>query len=169
MGIVQNHDGGLDIESERGRGTAVRIFLPAAPAEMPIASIELSSVTPRGNGQRVLLVDDEEAVADIGARLLESLGYRVSTYTAPELALDAFVADPAGIDLLLTDLTMPGMTGTTLAHQLRRRRADLPVVIVTGVPSAVTASHGDGFAVLPKPYTRHSLGVAIGSIFQTVA
>jgi len=169
MGIVQNHDGGLDIESERGRGTAVRIFLPAAPAEMPIASIEPSSVTPRGNGQHVLLVDDEEAVADIGARLLESLGYRVSTYTAPERALDAFVADPAGIDLLLTDLTMPGMTGTTLAHQLRRRRADLPVVIVTGVPSAVTASHGDGFAVLPKPYTRHSLGVAIGGIFQTVA
>jgi FixJ family two-component response regulator len=93
----------------------------------------------------------------------------VSTYTAPDRALEAFVADPAGIDLLLTDLTMPGMTGTTLAHQLRRRRADLPVVIVTGVPSAVTASHGDGFAVLPKPYTRHSLGVAIGGIFQTVA
>ena len=93
----------------------------------------------------------------------------MSTYTAPDRALDAFSPNPAGIDLLLTDLTMPGMTGTTLAHQLRRRRADLPVVIVTGVPSAVTASHGDGFAVLPKPYTRHSLGVAIGSIFQTVA
>jgi PAS domain S-box-containing protein len=169
MGIVQNHDGGLVIESAPGHGTAVRIFLPAAPAETPIASVELSSVTPRGNGQHILLVDDEEAVADIGARLLESLGYRVSICTGSDLALDVFLADPCGIALLFTDLTMPGMTGTTLAHQMRRRRPDLPVVIATGVPSAVTSGHGDGFAVLPKPYTRHTLGVAIGGIFQPVA
>ncbi len=93
----------------------------------------------------------------------------MSTCTGPDRALQAFLADPGGIDLLFTDLTMPGMTGTALAHQLRRRRSDLPVVIATGVPSAVTASHGDGFAVLPKPYTRHTLGVAVGSIFQPVA
>ena len=169
MGIVQNHDGGLDIQSARGRGTAVRIFLPAAPTEMPVASVEPSSATPLGKGQHILLVDDEAAVADIGARLLESLGYRVSTYTAPERALDALLADPGGVDLLFTDLTMPGMTGTALAQHARRRRADLPIVIATGVPSAVTSSHDEGFTILPKPYTRHTLGVAVGGIFQPVA
>ena len=59
------------------------------------------------------------------------------------------------------------MTGTALAQHARRRRADLPIVIATGVPSAVT--HDEGFAILPKPYTRHTLGVAVGSIFQPVA
>ena len=67
-----------------------------------MASVEPSSATPLGKGQHILLVDDEAAVADIGARLLESLGYRVSTYTRPERALDALLADPGGIDLLLT-------------------------------------------------------------------
>jgi PAS domain S-box-containing protein len=169
MGIVQNHDGGLDVQSARGRGTAVRIFLPAVPTEVPVASVEPSSATPRGKGQHILLVDDEPAVADICARLLESLGYRVSTYTAPERALEALLADPGGVDLLLTDLTMPGMTGTALAQHARRRRADLPVVIATGVPSAVMSGYDEGFTVLPKPYTRHTLGVAVGGIFQPIA
>jgi PAS domain S-box-containing protein len=169
MGIVQNHDGGLDINSVRGGGTSVRIFLPAAPAEAAVASMEPSSVTPVGHGQHVLLVDDEMAVADIGARLLESLGYRVSLHVSPDQALDAFLADPAGIDLLFTDLTMPGMTGTTLAREMRRRRPDIPVVIATGVPSAVASRQSDGFTVLPKPYTRHTVGVAVGHVFQPVA
>lgn len=60
------------------------------------------------------------------------------------------------------------MTGTVLAHHVRRR-PDLPIVIATGVPSAVTSGHDDGFAILPKPYTRHTLGVAVASIFQPVA
>jgi CheY-like chemotaxis protein len=64
-------------------------------------------------------------------------------------ALDALLADPGGVDLLLTDLTTPSMTGMALAQHARRRRADLPVVIATGVPSAVT--HDEGFAILPKP------------------
>ena len=169
MGIVQNHDGGLDIQSERGRGTTVRIFLPAAADEASLPSPESSSATPVGQGQHILLVDDEAAVADIGGRLLESLGYRVSTYTSAERALEAFADDPGRVDLLFTDLTMPGLTGTALAHHVRRRRPGIPVIIATGVPTAVSSSHDDGFVVLSKPYTRHTLGVAVGAIFQPVA
>ena len=77
--------------------------------------------------------------------------------------------NPGDFNLLFTDLTMPGMTGTALAHHVRRGRPAIPVIIATGVPSAVSSSHDDGFAVMPKPYTRHTLGVAIGAILQPVA
>ncbi len=169
MGIVQNHDGGLTVDSERGRGTTVRIFLPAA-VETPVATAaESSMATPRGNGQRVMLVDDESAVASIGARLLESLGYHVSAFTQADVALETFALDPATVDLLLTDLTMPVMTGTVLAREMRRHRPDLRVVIATGVPSAVVATGDEQFAILPKPYTRHTLGLAVAAVFSPVA
>jgi signal transduction histidine kinase/CheY-like chemotaxis protein len=166
MGIVQNHDGGLTIESHPGRGTTVRVFLPAA-AEPPAPAVETSSVTPRGHGQRVMLVDDEAAVAGIGARLLESLGYDVTTFTRPDVALDAFLVDPARVDLLLTDLTMPVMTGAVLAREMQRHRPDLRVAIATGVPSAIAAADETHFTVLAKPYTRHTLGLAVAAGLMT--
>jgi signal transduction histidine kinase len=168
LGIVQNHDGGLAIDSVRGRGTTVRIFLPAVTTARPAESVK-TKVTPSGQGQRILLVDDEPAVADIGGRLLESLGYQVVIHVDPDEALGEYLADPFMVDLLFADLTMPGMTGTTLAAQMRRRRPDLPVVIAAGVPAAVASQPGDGYVVLAKPYTRHTLGVAVGGIFQPVA
>jgi CheY-like chemotaxis protein len=166
MGIVQNHDGGLTIESHPGKGTTVRVFLPAA-ADPPAPAVETSSVTPRGHGQRVMLVDDEAAVAGIGARLLESLGYDVTTFTRPDVALDAFLVDPARVDLLLTDLTMPVMTGAVLAREMQRHRPDLRVVIATGVPSAIAAADETHFTVLAKPYTRHTLGLAVAAGLMT--
>jgi len=169
MGIVQNHDGGLTIDSRPGDGTTVRIFLPAA-AEAPAAPpLETASATPRGQGQRVLLVDDEAAVAGIGGRLLESLGYTVTVFTQPELALETFVQDPSAVDLLLTDLTMPVMTGTVLAREMRRHRPDLRVVVATGVPSAIGSAESDQLTVLAKPYTRHTLGLAVAGVLAPIA
>jgi PAS domain S-box-containing protein len=166
MGIVQNHEGGLAIESQPGRGTTVRIFLPAAAESPAVPPVETAAATPLGHGQRVLLVDDEAAVAGIGARLLESLGYHVTVFNQPDRALERFLQDPSRFDLLLTDLTMPVMTGAVLARQMRRHRPDLRVVIVTGVPSAVA---DQSFAVLAKPYTRHTLGLAVAAVVDPVA
>jgi PAS domain S-box-containing protein len=163
LGIVQHHDGGLTIESVRGAGTTVRIYLPAV-SEPTSESRRVTTSTPAGMGQRVLLVDDEPAVADIGARLLESLGYAVMQYTDPDEAAIQFLSAPESVDVLVTDLTMPGMTGTQLAERLRRRRPSLPVVIATGVTAAVTVGQDVGVIVLAKPYTRHTLGTAVADL-----
>lgn len=169
LGIVQQHDGGILIESVRGRGTSVRIFLPAVLSDDAVAPTPRTTVTPPGRGQRILLVDDEAAVADVGARLLESLGYHVVLHTDPDEAAAYFLANRNAVDALVTDLTMPGMTGTTLLGHLRRYRPDLPVVIATGVTSAIAAGQDDAVVVLAKPYTRHALGVAVAGCLEAAA
>jgi PAS domain S-box-containing protein len=166
LGIVQHHDGALTIESVQGAGTTVRIYLSAV-SEPAAETRRAPMSTPAGQGQRVLLVDDEAAVADIGARLLESLGYTVMVFTDPDEAAAHFLAAPETVDLLVTDLTMPGMTGTQLAERLRRSRSTLPVVIATGVTAAVTG-RDSGVIVLAKPYTRHTLGTAVGQLLDRV-
>ena len=125
LGIVQHHEGGLNIESVRGAGTTVRIYLPAV-TDPSIEPRRTPPSTPPGEGQRILLVDDEPAVADIGARLLESLGYAVIVFTDPDEAAVHFLRAPEAVDVLVTDLTMPGMTGTLLAERLRERRRRCP-------------------------------------------
>lgn len=91
----------------------------------------------------------------------------MTAFNDPDEAAVHFLAAPGAIDVLVTDLTMPGMTGTRLAECLRRRRATLPVVIATGVTAAVTVGADSGLVVLAKPYTRETLGLAVGGVLET--
>jgi PAS domain S-box-containing protein len=161
-GIVRGHGGTIEIESAPGRGTTVTIDLPAgnAPAPAPVESV----VTTRdGSGPRVLLVEDEPDLASMQRRQLEHLGYRVTVHTSSVEALEDFRSRPAGFDLLVTDATMPRMTGAELTREIVGLRADLPVLMVTG---------GDGAdpevlkrigvrRVLRKPHTSRELERAI--------
>jgi CheY-like chemotaxis protein len=162
-GAVVDARGTIDIESEPGAGTTVRVRLPAAHRQEP-APADVEPQLPKGNGERVLLVEDEDAVRDVVLRLLKRSGYDVRDVGAPLEALDIFVADPRQFDMLLTDVVMPGMSGTQLASRLRDLSPDLPVLFMSGY----TAGPAPGGHELPsngsllhKPFDREALLTAV--------
>lgn len=129
-GIVKQHDGYLIYESQPGRGSVFSVYLPKISMERPEDSASDHAI-PTGT-ERVLFIDDEEALIEMGQELLGELGYRVTAMNSSLEALALFKADPSMYDLIITDQTMPGMTGFQLAREALRVRADIPVVLCTG-------------------------------------
>ncbi len=135
-GIVRNHGGAIDISSRPGRGTMVTVYLPIHKEGRPAVE-EISEPIPRGSG-RVLFVDDEPGLAELGKIMLESLGYTVTSLTGSMEALDHFRANPDGCDLVITDMTMPKMTGAELARRMLEIRADIPIILCTGYSDIIS-------------------------------
>lgn len=132
-GIMQTHQGFISIESAPARGTTVHLYFPAIEAAASNSEPErVTVVSPRGRGQHVLYLDDEEMLVVLVTRMLERLDYHVSGYTEAEAALAAVRADPGGFDLVVTDYNMPGMSGIDVAEELARIRPDLLVAITSG-------------------------------------
>jgi PAS domain S-box-containing protein len=161
-GIVQQCGGTASIDSAPGRGTAVRIVLPAgAPSTTRSAPAAVRNV-PVAPGRVVLLVEDEEPVRRVAARILERAGYRVLAVADGEDALRIAAATPR-IDLLLTDVVMPGMSGTRLADHLRAARPSLPVLYMSGfsrdLPESLAPPPG---TLLQKPFTPEVLAARVG-------
>jgi PAS domain S-box-containing protein len=161
-GAVTDAGGSIEIESAPGAGTTVRIQLPAAvPDEAEVSA----TVEPQaGANESVLLVEDEDAVRHIMLRQLDRSGYRVREVADPIEALRVFAADPQCFDILLTDVVMPGMSGTQLAGRLRELRPDLPVLFMSGYTSGpAPGGHelpNDG-SLLHKPFDRSALLTAL--------
>ena len=135
-GIVKTHGGTLTVYSEHNRGTTFNIFLPRI-VEEGSQDIDLSTSLPRGN-ERVLFVDDEHVLADLGEHMLKPLGYTVTTKTNSIEALEIFKAQPQSFDLVVTDMTMPCMTGLELAGKLLQIRADIPIILCSGFSEMAT-------------------------------
>lgn len=130
-GIVNDLGGGIDVHSLVGTGTSFEIYLPVGgETSAPTAAAEKD--TPRGNGETVMLVDDEEALVMLGEELLAELGYEPVGFTRSAAALQAFRADPQRFDVVLSDETMPDITGTELAREIRKLRIDIPIVLMSG-------------------------------------
>ncbi len=129
-GIVADHGGSISVTSEPGKGTAFHIFLPGIKGE-PAPKTEISFSPPTGS-ERILLVDDEEAIVRVIKRMLEQLGYEVVTRMNGLEALDMFRSQPHQIDLVITDQTMPGMTGENLAKEIIATGSDIPIILCTG-------------------------------------
>ncbi|MDF1552051.1 MAG: PAS domain S-box protein [Deferrisomatales bacterium] len=130
LGIIQNHGGAIGVESHLGVGTTFKVFLPLVHSEEGAATAVIE--TGQIGGERILVVDDEPALAEIVGKILESVGYGVAVVTSPGKALETFRSDPEAFSLLLTDQTMPGMTGDMLAREVMKLRPGFPVIICTG-------------------------------------
>ena len=162
QGIVQSHKGGLKVESEPGRGTVFHVYLPLIP-ESRAAPVESEEPLPRGT-ESILCVDDEGALVDVARKMLVRLGYNVRTCTDSLEALSVFNVDPNRFDLILTDQTMPKMTGLDLAAELRRARPDLPVILCTGFSGAITQEKLKAAGVracLGKPLVIRDLALSV--------
>ncbi len=136
-GIMQNHDGVISVYSEPGQGTQFHLFFPAHGGDV-VETAKRSAEAPHGNGERILFVDDEEPLAFMGKAILDRLGYHVETHVLPAAAAAAVRAKPDAFDLVLTDLTMPGMTGMDLAAEILRVRPDMPIILLTGYSATLT-------------------------------
>lgn len=162
-GIVKNHRAVITVQSEVGVGTTFSIYLPAC--ERGSGRVTQGEVAiPRGNGEHILFVDDEETLASLGKLMLEDIGYRVTAKIESIEALKAFRSHPEAFDLVITDQTMPGLKGADFATALLEIRPELPVILLTGYSSAVSPEIAKARGIremLLKPCPMHVLGEAI--------
>lgn len=130
-GIIKEHLGEIKVYSKPGKGTTVNVYLPLMEKSNDAEPVEKVQDYKTGN-ERILLVDDEEPIAQVVRQMLERLGYQVTFRTSSPDALEAFRANPEFFDLVITDMTMPNMTGDKLSQELISIRPDIPVIICTG-------------------------------------
>ncbi len=134
-GIVKSHRGTIAVDSTLGKGTKFSILFPLSQGKAAVEAKTIQEI-PRGN-ETILFVDDEISIANMVQRMFERLGYKVQTATTPQDALDRFALNPDHFDLVITDMTMPQMTGVKLSEKLMDIRPDIPIIICTGYSALV--------------------------------
>ncbi|MEW6306561.1 MAG: response regulator [Verrucomicrobiota bacterium] len=173
QGIVQQHQGWIEVESAVGQGTEFKVFLPATSQTSPVPAKSTATMPIRGGHETVLLVEDEPALRQLARLVLERFGYRVFEATSGVDALSVWENRAAEIDLLLTDMVMPdGLTGHDLANRLKARKPTLKVVFTSGYsPEAASGELGLEEAVnfLPKPYTPQKLARLLRDVLDRSA
>jgi PAS domain S-box-containing protein len=169
-GIMREHGGDIVVDSTPGKGTSVRLYFPRTSAK-PAREAGPRRVAP-GRTERILVVDDESIVAEFMNKSLASLGYRVTVLTDPSRALELLRADPGAFELLITDQTMPQMTGIELAKQALALNHALPVILCTGYSSPVDQelALAEGISrICIKPASRGEMSQLIREVLDAKA
>lgn len=168
LGIVKNHEGGVRVRSQIGKGTTVEIYLPAAAetpqAEEPVITPDL----PRGSEQ-ILFVDDEVMIVDINQQRLEGLGYAMTGSTDPVQALALFRENPERFDLVITDMTMPKMNGDALSQEILKTRPEMPVILCTGHSETMSRTRAKAIGLagfLEKPLDMATLAFTVREVLD---
>jgi len=166
-GIVKGSGGSIGVDSIVGEGTAIYVFFPRIEKRITPDARVLSPF-PSGN-ERILFVDDEKALVDIGVQLLEHLGYQVVGRTSSIEALEAFRNQPEKFDLVVSDQTMPNMTGEMLAKELIRIRPDIPIVLCTGYSEIISEEKAAALGIkklIMKPILMREISQTIRQILD---
>jgi PAS domain S-box-containing protein len=167
--IVTDHGGAIEVETSQGVGTLVHVYLPCAPDHV-VEAERREARTPRGNGQTVLVVDDDPAMLAMAEDMLAQLGYEPVSYDNSVKALEAFRAGPGRFDAMLTDELMPELTGTQLALRVKELRPELPVVIASGYGGRELRQRARDAGVsqlVDKPYESRTIAQALAAALET--
>jgi len=168
-GIVSQMGGRFEISSAQGRGTRIRIELPLAADRPAVRPPEAAPISPQGRGETVLVVEDEATVRRLATELLASKGYRVIEADSAEEALTIFDRAANGVELVLSDIVLPGMDGVELVRRLRRSDPGLPALFMSGYAAEALRERGvagESAPVLEKPFTPSQLLVAVRSLIN---
>jgi len=170
-GIMKSHDGCVSVCSQPGEGATFHLYFPVIETDLVTETIEPTPI-PQGRGEHILFVDDEAALAGLGKKILERLGYVVTIKTSPSEAITAVRDHPGEFDLVITDLTMPGMDGAKLGAQLLLLEPCLRIIITTGYSGVLTPDKARalGFQeILSKPSSARILGETVHRVLRRTA
>jgi PAS domain S-box-containing protein len=168
MGIVQDHGGAIAIDSQPKQGTTVRVVLPLADLDSVAPDLTELQRYPSGNRENILIIDDEELLVELGKDLLERLNYRVEGYMDASAAIERFRANPQAFDLIISDMTMPKMSGSRIVEEARRIRSDIPVIICSGYSKNMDETRADelGCQYIKKPIDMKTLSETVRKILD---
>jgi PAS domain S-box-containing protein len=166
-GLIRGHEGAISVKSKYGQGTTFSILFPVIEKQTAIETEPIKEL-PTGN-EKILLVDDEKSILFTGRNLLERLGYQVETRQNPIEALDLFRVDPNQFDLMITDMTMPNMTGDKLVQEILKIRPDMPIILNTGFNEKIDEEKAKQIGIrqyIEKPFNRRILANVVREVLD---
>ena len=167
LGIVKSHQGVLQVNSELGEGTVFTVYFPTLENDPADRKEEIPVQLNKQGNERILFVDDEELLTVMGGRILENLGYTVTVTCRSNEALDMFKANPHAFDVVITDQSMPEMSGVELSMQLLKIRPDIPIILCTGYSNKITEEKAIRLGIkkyLTKPFNTKRLAQSIRDV-----
>lgn len=166
-GIISEYGGAITVESEPGQGSTFHVYFPAIDKVEPELVAD-DKETPRGEG-RILLVDDEELLTELGKEILERLGYEVTIRQSSLAAFATFQNNPQAFDVVITDQTMPGLTGVELSKRILQIRPDIPIILCTGFSTLVDEFSAKAIGIrefMVKPLTKSALAQRLKKVLK---